>query len=421
MGRSTGRADLPLHAGRVPPWLATRMAALGRVVVEALVIEFGRGEVLARLAHPFWFQSLGAVMGMDWHSSGITTSVLGALKRGLEPVAHELGLYVCGGRGKQSRKTPDELRAYGHTTGLDGDALARTSRLVAKVDNTAVQDGFQIYLHSFVLSADGEWAVVQQGMSPSTQTARRYHWLSCGLDGFFDDPHAAIDGKSGGEIRNLSDARASANRSGQLALVADGPDPIIAALERTKEPTPQLVMPGHHDVRPKDVSARRLYGTLRAAAEASPSSFDSLLLVPGVGPRTMASLAMVSEVIYGAPSRFTDPARFSLAHGGKDGHPFPVPLAVFDTTIRVTRNAVERAKLGRSDTLAAMEALDRQARAIERSASEEEIALVDVARIIEEERVLSHRYGGMTVNGPARKPAVRPQKKTSQLSFPGVE
>ncbi|MEM6532251.1 MAG: DUF763 domain-containing protein [Myxococcota bacterium] len=417
MVRSTGRADLPLHGGRVPPWLASRMASLGRIITEALVLEFGRREVLARLAHPFWFQSLGAVMGMDWHSSGITTSVLGALKRGLEPVAHELGLYVCGGRGKQSRRTPDELRVRSESHGLDGHALARTSRLVAKVDNTAVQDGFQIYLHSFILSADGDWAVVQQGMNPDVGTARRYHWLSTGLASFFDDPHAAIDGKSGDEIRNLADARAAENRNGQLALVADGPDPILAVLERERDASRQLTMPGHHDVRPKDVSSRRLYSTLVAAAEAAPDDFDELLLVPGVGPRTMASLAMVSEVIYGEPSRFSDPARFSLAHGGKDGHPFPVPLAVYDTTIRVTRNAVERAKLGRDDTLAAMRALDHQARAIEAAASDDEIALVDVARIIEEERAISYRYRGMTVNGPARKPA----KRSPQLSIPGIE
>lgn len=419
MGRSTGTADLPLHGGHVPPWLASRMAALGRIVVEALVHHYGRDEVLRRLAHPFWFQSLGAVMGMDWHSSGITTSVLGALKRGLQPVAHELGLYVCGGRGRQSRKTPQELEALGDRFQFDGAGLARTSRLVAKVDNNAVQDGFQIYLHSFVVAVDGAWCVVQQGMDPSSGTARRYHWLSEDLRSFVEEPHRALDGRAVGEIRNLTDARAADNRSSQVALARSGPDEVVDALTRIEGGAPQLVMPGHHDVRPGDVSKRRLYSTLRAAADFVPETFDDLLLVRGVGPRTVASLAMVAEVLHGAPSRFQDPARFSLAHGGKDGHPFPVPLAVFDTTIRVTRNAVERAKLGNDDRLAALRTLDRQARAIEARASDEEIALVDVARIIDEERALSHRYGGRTVAGPARRNTSTSQS-SGQLSFPGL-
>ncbi|HTM20839.1 MAG TPA: DUF763 domain-containing protein, partial [Kofleriaceae bacterium] len=193
MGRPTGSADLPLHGGRVPAWLGERMARLGRVVTEAILLEYGRDELLRRLAHPFWFQSLGAVMGMDWHSSGITTSVLGALKRGLQPVQNELGLHVCGGRGRHSRKTPDELVAVGERTGLDGDALARTSRLVAKVDSAAVQDGFALYLHGFVIAADGRWTVIQQGMSPEDRLARRYHWLSEGLASFVDEPHAAVE------------------------------------------------------------------------------------------------------------------------------------------------------------------------------------------------------------------------------------
>ncbi|MEO0813128.1 MAG: DUF763 domain-containing protein, partial [Myxococcota bacterium] len=291
MGRSTGRADLPLHGGRVPPWLAERMAALGRVIVEAMVIHYGRDEVLRRLAHPFWFQSLGAVTGMDWHSSGITTSVLGALKRGLAPVSHELGLYVCGGRGKQSRKTPVELREISARHGLDGGSLERTSRLVAKVDNTAVQDGFQIYLHGFIVTTDGHWTVVQQGMNPEKGAARRYHWLSTQLPGFFDSPHAAIDGNPTGEIRNLADHRAEKNRQGQLALVELGPDRVLDVLTREEGGVTQLVMPDHHDVRPKDISKRRLYGTLMAAAEAAPDAFDELLLIPGVGPRTLSSLA----------------------------------------------------------------------------------------------------------------------------------
>lgn len=400
VGRATGSADLPLHGGRVPPWLSTRMASLGRVIVEAIVLNEGRDALLSRLAHPFWFQSFGAVMGMDWHSSGITTSVIGALKRGLRPVEHELGLRVCGGRGRHSRKTPEELRAVAEKTGLDGDALAKTSRLVAKVDSAAVQDGFAIYLHGFIVADDGAWVVVQQGMQPELRQARRYHWLSQGLRSFVDEPHAAIDGQPGGAIVNLTDRRAAASRQAQLALVADGPDRVLAAVQErwaASRRSPHLSMPAHHDVRPSDVVLRRLHGSLKAAADRGPQDFGELLLTPGLGARTVEALAMVSEVIHGAPYRFSDPARFSLAHGGKDGHPFPVPLRVYDRTIAVMRQAVERARLGQRDRISAMKRLDDQARIAERAANGESLASI-VAR----ERAASPLFGGMTVMGPAR-------------------
>jgi uncharacterized protein len=392
MGRRTGSADLPLHGGRVPPWLAVRMERLGRILVEALVLEFGRAEVLRRLAHPFWFQSLGCVMGMDWHSSGITTSVLGALKRGLAPIAGELGLFVCGGRGKQSRKTPGELVQLGETLGVDGAALAAVSRLVAKVDGAAVQDGFTLYLHGFVLAADGAWTIVQQGMNGDAGTARRYHWLSEGLRSFVDEPHAAIDGEPKGTILNLTDHRAEAARRAQVELIAAGPERVLAEL-------PRLSLPAHHDVRPSDVLLRRLHGTLAAAAERGPKDFADVLATPGLGARTVAAVAAVAEVLYGAPSRFTDPARFSLAHGGKDGHPYPVPLRVYDETIRVLRHAVDQAKLGNDERLAAVRRLDAESRRLERWASGPSFD-----DFVAEERRASHRYGGMTVNGPARPP-----------------
>jgi hypothetical protein len=354
----TGSADLPLHGGRVPAWLAGRMVRLGRVIAEAVVHHYGRDALLARLAHPFWFQSFGAVMGMDWHSSGVTTSVMGALKRGLAPVEAELGLRVCGGRGRHSRKTPDELVACAERLGLDGDALARSSRLVAKVDSAAVQDGFQLYLHCFVLADDGAWVVIQQGMRPEHREARRYHWQSLELEDYFDDPHAAIEGPSQGAIRNLADARAKASRDMQLALLHRGPDVVVDVL-------PHLRMPAHHEVRAKDVNLPRLRATLAAAAERAPRDFADLLLIPGVGARTVESLALVAELVHGAPSRFSDPARFSYAHGGKNGHPFPVPIDVYDHTLRVMRDTVDRAKLGNDDRLAAMQRLDREAHRLE--------------------------------------------------------
>jgi hypothetical protein len=376
MTRRTGSANLPLHGGRVPPWLASRMATLGAVICQAIVHHYGRDEFLRRLSHPFWFQSFGAVMGMDWHSSGITTSVIGALKRGLAPMAGDLGIHVCGGRGKHSRRTPAELTVLGDRVGLDAAGLTRASRLVAKVDSAAVQDGFDLYLHGFFVSNDGQWTVVQQGMNGGKRQARRYHWHSEELSSFVEAPHSAIDGPGQGEIINLTDHRAGKSRDAQLDLLSMlGPDRItqeFAALtaEASEQPNlPHLVMPAHHDVRSSDVFIRRLHGTLAAAADRGPADFASLLLTPGVGARTVQSLAMVAEVVHGAPYRFQDPARFSLAHGGKDRHPYPVPIKVYDETIRVLKSAVQKAKLGQSEELEALRRLDWEARQLERTAT----------------------------------------------------
>jgi len=402
MARRSGSADLPLHGGRVPAWLGDRMTRLGTIIAEAIVIHYGRDEFLRRLAHPFWFQSFGAVMGMDWHSSGITTSVIGALKRGLNPRVGELGIHVCGGRGRHSRRTPEELQLAGDRAGFDGLALAKASRLVAKVDSAAVQDGFDLYLHGFIVTDDGSWTVVQQGMNGDSGTARRYHWLSEGLKSFVDAPHAAIEGQRQGQIVNLADRRAAASRQTQLDLLAElGPDRLtreIARLRPSAPPAqaalPHLDLPDHHDVRADDVILRRLHGTLAAAADAGPRDFPELLLVPGVGARTVKSLAMVAEVIHGTPCRFVDPARYSLAHGGKDRHPYPVPTKVYDKTIAVLKSAVEQAKLGNEERLAAIRRLDEQARRLERHASGPSFDA-----FMAEERAGSHDYGGRTVFG----------------------
>ncbi|MBB5224010.1 hypothetical protein HNP73_003971 [Amaricoccus macauensis] len=407
MPRRAGSADLPLHSGRVPPWLGARMTRLGVVITEAILLEYGRDEFLDRLAHPFWFQSFGAVMGMDWHSSGITTSVLAALKRGFAG-RPDLGLTVAGGRGAASRRTPDELGAVAERTGLDGAALARASRLVAKVDSAAVQDGFELYLHGFILADDGRWVVVQQGMNGARRTARRYHWRSAGLTSFVDAPHAAIEGPTAGEIVNLTDHRAAGARAAQLDLLADlGPDRLAreaakirgGGLARETVPPeapllPHLVMPAHHDVREGDVILRRLHGALAAAADRGPTDFAELLLVPGIGQRTVEALAMVAEVIHGTPCRFADPARHSLAHGGKDRHPYPVPTRVLDRTISVLKDAVTRARLGSDDRLAAIRRLDAQARALEATATGPSLA-THIAR----ERDASHGLGGRSVFG----------------------
>jgi hypothetical protein len=405
MVQRAGSADLPLHGGRVPRWLGERMTRLGAVITEAIVIHYGRDELLSRLAHPFWFQSFGAVMGMDWHSSGITTSVIGALKRGLTPMSGELGIHVCGGRGRNSRQTPDELIAIGNRVGIDGLALAQTSRLVAKVDSAAVQDGFDLYLHGFIVTDDGKWVVVQQGMNGDRRQARRYHWQSQGLKSFIDSPHAAIEGRGQGEIVNFADHRADASRKGQLDLLASlGPDRIVRevvaldpkrqAKELAQPMLPHLIMPAHHDVRQEDVNMRRLHGTLAAAADRGPKDFEDLLMTPGVGARTVSALAMVAEVVHGAPCRFSDPARFSLAHGGKDRHPFPVPLKVYDETIKVMKSAVGRARLGREEELQALKRLDDQSRQLERYATGP-----DLKEIVAGEFARSHEWGGRSVFG----------------------
>src|SRR6195952_5741679 len=372
MARRTGSADLPLHGGRVPPWLATRMSSLGAVVTQAIVHHYGRDEFLQRLSHPFWFQSFGAVMGMDWHSSGITTSVIGALKRGLGPLSNELGIHVGGGRGRHSRRTPDELRLLGERIGFDAAKLTRASRLVAKVDSAAVQDGFDLYLHGFFVTDDGRWTVVQQGMNGDKKQARRYHWHSEKLTSFVDEPHSAIDGPVQGEIVNLTDKRAEISRARQLDILDDlGPDRIVSELAAltgevpAQALLPHLIMPAHHDVRSSDVFTRRLHATLAAAAERGPKDFPDLLLTPGVGARTVRALAMVAEVMHGAPCHFADPARFSFAHGGKDRHPFPVPIKVYDETIGVLKSAVRKAKLGQEEELGALRRLDSQARLLE--------------------------------------------------------
>jgi hypothetical protein len=401
MARRSGSADLPLHGGRVPPWLAARMSSLGAIITQAIVHHYGRDEFLKRLSHPFWFQSFGAVMGMDWHSSGITTSVIGALKRGLKPMEHELGIRVCGGRGQHSRKTPDELRLIGERIGFDSAPLIRASRLVAKVDSAAVQDGFDLYLHGFFVTDDGKWTVVQQGMNGDKRQARRYHWHSEQLTSFVDEPHSAIDGPAQGEIVNLTDRRAERSRAAQLELLSElGPDRIadeLAAIDG-KQPAqamlPHLVMPAHHDVRSSDVFSRRLHGTLAAAAERAPIDFPELLLTPGVGLRTVHSLAMVAEVVHGAPYRFTDPARFSLAHGGKDRHPYPVPIKVYDETIRVLKSAVQSAKLGRDEEMQALKRLDDQSRQLERSAKGPSLDA-----FIAGERAVSPQLDGRSVFG----------------------
>jgi hypothetical protein len=391
--KRSGSADLPLHYGYVPQWLAERMAKLGLAVVETIVMDYGKDEVLRRLSDPYWFQSLGAVMGMDWHSSGITTSVMGALKKSINPHSRELGIYICGGKGKHSKQTPAELLKVSETTGLDGNYLVKCSKLSAKVDNTAIQDGFQLYTHNFILSDTGKWAVVQQGMSDASSTARRYHWHSEQLSSFVDDPHTFIYGKNNGYILNMTDKEADGSRNGVMQIAAENPGMMIREISK-------LVMPNHHEVYAKDVDLKRLGAVLWLAHEKQPKDFEDLLLLQGLGPRTLQSLALVSEVIHGTPSRFKDPARFSFAHGGKDGAPFPVPTKVYDETLNTLQTAIQRAKMGNNDKNEAIKRLSQ----IAENAEKDFTPNANFDKVIEKERNDSWKYGGRTVFGKAQPP-----------------
>jgi len=389
----SGHADLPLHYGRVPEWLARRMSLLGGAIVESIVIEYGRDVLLQKLSDPFWFQSLGCVLGMDWHSSGITTSVMGALKRSVNKKSADLGIYICGGRGKQSLQTPAELLSIANKTGLDGNLLVHNSRLSAKVDNTAIQDGFQLYLHSFIVSKEGNWAVVQQGMNTNERMARRYHWHSPSIKSFVEEPHTFIYGQNQGKILNLTDKAAAPTRSGILGLTSENPDKIMREVRK-------LIMPEHHDVRAEDVNLKRLGSVLALAHENPVQNMESLLLLEGVGPRTIQSLTLVSEIIHGTSSRFSDPARFSFAHGGKDGHPFPVPITIYDESIQILDKAVQKARLGDHDKSEALKNLSKVAAQLEKDFQPNN----RFDDVVQKERDNSWKYEGRTVMGKAKKP-----------------
>lgn len=393
-----GTADLPLHYGTVPPWLAERMSLLGGAIAEAIIIEYGRPALLQRLSDPFWFQSLGCVLGMDWHSSGITTSVMNALRKAINCRSEELGVYICGGRGKFSRETPNQLLEVANKTGLNGNELVRHSKLAAKVDNTAVQDGFQLYLHTFIVTKEGDWSVIQQGMDPNERMARRYHWLSSSLRSFMEEPHTSVCGRNQGLILNLTDKLAAPTKEGIMELTKESPDKLMREVS--------IILPNHHEVKAEDVNLKRLGAALILAHETNVSDMESLLLLEGVGPRTLQSLTLVSEVIHGTPSRFSDPARFSFAHGGKDGHPFPVPTSVYDETIEVFDKAIRQARLGEKDKSNALKNLSKISQEMEKSYTPSNY----FDDWVQHERDTSYKYGGKTVFGNAKKPQKKEDK-----------
>ncbi|MEM1360076.1 MAG: DUF763 domain-containing protein [Bacteroidota bacterium] len=391
--KRSGTADLALFGGGIPPWLFDRMVALSLPVVEAIIQEKGKKEFLSRLSDPFWFQSFGAVIGMDWNSSGVTTAVLRALKQSLNPHAKELGLFVCGGKGRDSTRTPAELLRVGEQTGLDGDELARCSKLSAKVDNTAVQDGFQLYLHGFLVSDEGDWTVIQQGMQGATGLARRYHWHSAGITSFVEEPHAAILGDNQGDILNLVAKAAQPTQQGILEISQENPATLLREV-------PHMKLPTYYDVKAKDVDLKRLGSILYLAQEAETDNFADLLLLKGLGPRTLQSLTLVSEVIHGTPSRFSDPARFSFAHGGKNAKPFPVLTSTYDETIATLQESVRLAKIGHTDKQRAIKKLGELSRKLEEGFTPNG----DFQAVIDRENRDAHKYGGRRISERKKKP-----------------
>lgn len=392
MARS-GTADLKLHGGHVPSWLFIRMKALSLPIVEAIVLQYGKEEFVKRLSDPFWFQSFGTVIGMDWNSSGVTTAVMNVLKQTLSPVSKELGIYVCGGKGKHSLKTPNELLEVGNKAGLDGQHLAHCSKLSAKVDNTALQDGFQLYIHNFIVTDTGAWTVVQQGMNNKNGMARRYHWHSETLNSFIKEPHTAVFGKNQGAILNLVHKTAEGTQKGILEISSEHPDKILKEI-------PRLLVPTYHEVKAKDVDLKRLGSILWLAHENDTQNFEDLLLLKGLGPRTLQSLTLVSEIIHGTPSRFSDPARFAFAHGGKDATPFPVPTKVYDETIASLKSAVEKAKIGHTDKLKAVSKLTEMAQVAERNFEPNQ----NFEQLVQKEKRNSYKYGGRSVFGYTKPP-----------------
>lgn len=355
----TGTASLPLHGGHCPPWLFERMRRLSAAIIEVIVREFGPEEVLRRLSDPFWFQALGCVLGFDWHSSGLTTTLCGAIKEGIRGRERDLGLIVAGGKGRTSRKTPEEIMraADRYALPVDPGGLVYASRMSAKVDNTALQDGYQLYHHVFIFTFSGQWAVVQQGMNENTRLARRYHWLSEGVTDFVCEPHAAVCCDQRGQVLNMVAEESEQARNAVTLLARERPEKIVREFRRIVEAGASglidLKLPGQHDIPQADYLNKAL---LKVYAT-QPGDFAAVLGTEGVGPKTLRALAMVAEVAYGAPASFRDPVKYSFSHGGKDGHPYPVNRRLYDHSIAILEKSLAEAKIGRSEKLEALKRL----------------------------------------------------------------
>jgi hypothetical protein len=359
--KRTGIANLPLHYGRVPPWLFDRMVKLAREITIAIVADFGPEEMLKRLSHPYWFQAFGCILGYDWHSSGVTTTLCGALKEGIKGLERELGLFVAGGKGKTSRRTPEEIERWGDYISLNPTPLVYASRMSAKVDNSAVQDGYQLYHHSFIFTRRGSWAVVQQGMNETYRYARRYHWLGEQLSSFVNEPHSAVLSETRGQALNLVASESDPART-TIADIATSQKPhqILTDLKKIKT----LDLPPHHYLTTRDLHPDSISRILLSTYERQPRGFEQLLGLQGVGPKTIRALSLISELVYGVAPSYRDPARYSFAHGGKDGIPYPVDKKTYDQSIELLRQAINRTKLGLGEKNEAVKRLNRLGRGV---------------------------------------------------------
>jgi len=355
----TGIANLPLHYGRVPPWLFDRMVKLAREITIAIVADFGSVEMLRRLSHPYWFQAFGCILGYDWHSSGVTTTLCGALKEGLKGLERDLGLFIAGGKGKTSRRTPEEIENWGNLLSVNPVPLVYASRMSAKVDSSAVQDGYQLYHHSFLFTTSGSWTVIQQGMSEATRYARRYHWLGEAVNSFVNEPHSAILSEARGQALNLVASESDPARTTITDIATDQkPQDILADLKKLKT----LDLPPHHYLSTHDLHPDSLSRILLSTYERQPEDFEQLLGLKGVGPKTIRALSLISELVYGVAPSYRDPARYSFAHGGKDGIPYPVDRKTYDQSIELLRKAINKTKLGLREKNEAVNRLKRVGR-----------------------------------------------------------
>jgi hypothetical protein len=346
-------AHLPLHYGKAPPWLFQRMKSLAKEITLFIIDAYGVEEMLVRLSDPFWFQSLGCVLGFDWHSSGVTTTVCGALKEGIKGMEKEIGLFIAGGKGRTSRKTPLEIEEICDQRSIDGTPLIYASRMSAKVDSAAVQDGYQIYHHAFFFTQTGQWAVVQQGMNETLRYARRYHWLSQGLKDFVCEPHWAVCCDWRGEGLNLVAFESQQTRKAIAELSHERPEFLITEGKKAIE----LSLPEEHFIPAEGIRLERLEKIFNQIYDRSPQNFEQLLGIQGVGAKSLRALSLISELIYGVTPSFKDPARFSFAHGGKDGHPYPVDRRTYDQTIEVLKSAIDKAKVGDREKIEAIRRL----------------------------------------------------------------
>ncbi|PMQ01900.1 MAG: hypothetical protein CBR30_02600 [Dictyoglomus sp. NZ13-RE01] len=348
-------ADLPLHSGKAPYWLFQRMKKLAREIILLFYIENRISDFIRNLSDPYWFQALGCVLGFDWHSSGLTTTTGGALKEGLGELSKELGLFIVGGKGKTALNTPDEIKSLADSIGFDPNPWITLSRLVARIDNNALQDGYQLYHHLLIFTKDGAWCVIQQGMNEKNNYARRYHWLGEEVVSFIEDPHKAIcTQKFENNVLNLVAKESKSAQEVILNIVKENPKSVIKTYEKISN---SLILPPHHSITTKEIKPENLKTIILKTYENPPKDFQELILYEGVGAKTLRALALISELVYGTPPSFKDPARFSFAHGGKDGIPYPVDKRTYDKSIEILEKAIKKAKLGKREEIDALKKL----------------------------------------------------------------